>query len=118
MENWNSWWNGCVEAWLIGMSLSLVLGPVWILLFFFALWLVGFTIVGVAGGSIAAVTQSGMGLVPAGSMFACLQSTAASGVFALHPLVYLFSSLQTTMIFILIMVYSGSHIASDCSCSS
>ncbi|KAH7116876.1 hypothetical protein B0J11DRAFT_583583 [Dendryphion nanum] len=43
------------------------------------LGLVGFTGVGIAGGSIAAGVQSAMGTVGAGSVFATLQSAAMGG---------------------------------------
>ena len=41
--------------------------------------MVGFTATGVAAGSIAAAWQSSIGNVAAGSLFAWMQSTAASG---------------------------------------
>lgn len=46
------------------------------------LWCIGFTAVGVSGGSYAAAWQSSIGSVAAGSLFASLTSIAMSGTSA------------------------------------
>ncbi|KAF8778546.1 hypothetical protein HNY73_015257 [Argiope bruennichi] len=47
-----------------------------------ALYFLGFTSAGVAAGSVAAVVQSKIGLVTAGSAFAACQSMGAAGLAA------------------------------------
>lgn len=43
-------------------------------------WVLGFTTAGVAGGSIAATAQAGIGSVAAGSWFATLQAIGATTI--------------------------------------
>mmetsp|Transcript_19342 Transcript_19342/g.28629 ORF Transcript_19342/g.28629 Transcript_19342/m.28629 type:complete len:110 (-) Transcript_19342:279-608(-) len=106
----------CLSSWFLTISAAIALGPVWILLIIFALWCAGFTVIGVAGGSFAAVTQSKVGLVPAGSCFACLQSLGAGGVYAFQPVMYVASSFVCLVLGVLIMHYWGCHLCSECVC--
>jgi hypothetical protein len=101
----------------VAITVSLAFGPVWVLLFFFALWLAGFTFLGIAGGSYAAITQSAMGLVPAASWFSTIQGIAMLGPLAVNPLVYLAFSLVSMVATILLFYYKGCALSS-CPCHS
>jgi hypothetical protein len=107
--------TNCVGSWAIAIVVSLAAGPLWIFLFFFGLWLAGFTAVGITAGSVAAVTQSGMPLVAAGSYFASLQSLVALGPLAVNPIGYIISSLISMTLTIVLFYYEGCHL-SDCPC--
>lgn len=105
----------CVYSWLIAVTVSLFSGPFFIILGLLALWCIGFTAIGVAGASIAATCQSGIGLVAAGSWFSALQAIGAGGVTAVQPCVYIGCSAINLVVAIVIMYYEGCHI-SECPC--
>ena len=107
----------CWHAWLSAFLGALLTGPFLILALVFALWCAGFTALGVAGGSLAAVTQSSFPLVPASSWFACLQSVGALGVYAFHPIVYAACSGVCIILAMYTMYFEGCHFSS-CSCHS
>ncbi len=100
------------------MSVGIVSGPIYILLFVFALWLCGFTVAGVVGGSCAAATQSSIGLVPAQSIFASFQSMGALGLASFNPYVYVAWSFCNMVFAGLIMYYQACHLASSCPCQN
>ena len=101
----------CIETWIVALLVGFASGPLYIIAL-----CAGFTVVGVVGGSFAAITQSGIGLVPAGSMFACLQGIGASGFFAFNPYVYLICSVVNMILTGLIMYYQGCNLTSVCPC--
>ena len=105
----------CWHAWGSALLFALASGPLIILAFVFALWCAGFTALGVVGGSLAAVTQSRLPLVPAGSLFACLQSVGAQGVYAFPPAVYVACSGVCVVLAIYAMYQEGCHF-SNCIC--
>ena len=106
---------GCLHAWAVALITATLTGPLIILAFVLALWCAGFTAAGVVGGSLAAVTQSGLPLVPAGSLFACLQSVGALGLHAFSPVVYAFCSTVCVALAMYAMWQEGCHI-SACPC--
>ncbi len=106
---------GCLHAWAVALLAAAATGPFIIMALVLALWCAGFTALGVVGGSVAAVTQSGIGLVPAGSWFAFGQSVAAQGVHAFHPAVYLACSGVATALVVYTMFEEGCHF-SACEC--
>jgi hypothetical protein len=106
----------CVGSWCIGLLIGAVSGPLFIAAFIFALWLAGFTVAGVAGGSCAALTQSSIGLVPANSMFSALQALGAGGVAVVNPYVFLFFSICNMVSVGLIIYYQGCHFGTECDC--
>lgn len=107
--------TSCIYSWLIAIAVSIVSGPICIILLVMALWCVGFTALGVAGGSIAAATQSGIGLVPAGSCFSLLQGIGAGGVAAFHPVIFVACSAFNLLMAVIILYYAGCWL-SDCPC--
>jgi hypothetical protein len=116
MEVHNIDWH-CVLSWFLAILVAIVSGPIYVIVAIFGLGLAGFTALGVVGGSLAAATQSGIGLVAAGSWFACFTSIGALGVMGVHPAVFVLCSLINVVCVALIMNYKGCEL-STCPCHS
>lgn len=114
-SSFNVNWD-CVVSWIAALLVGFAVGPLSVIAFFGALWCAGFTTAGIVAGSMAAVTQSEMPLVAAGSLFSSLQSIGALGVLGASPYAYLFCSMCNMVFCGLILYYQGCNLNSGCAC--